>query len=648
MQISSIKFRFLSLIVGLGVLLGSLLGFYAPYQAKQLGSEILRKDASFIAGLLAENLALGMQTVVLDNGAALDQTLTMLQKGDEAKNAAILAIRIINEKGEFIKGYGVAKASSGEGFDRVNELAFRDMDKVLRAESPMHDTGGKLLGHVQIDFSKQFLADRTARNSSFALLLALVALAGMLIVGISVLRRDVNSIQELVAFAEKVAAGDVNVSTRISQKNEIGRLAASLNEMIKAQKARAEVANQIAKGRLDTEVVVVSGADALGKAMAAMKENIRALVTDVKMLATAAVEGELDKRADDGRHEGEFREIVSGINRTLDAVIDPVREATLVLERVATRDLTARVKGEYRGDHARIKNAVNTAAGNLDQGLQQVDQVAREVAGAAYQIDSGNQSVAQGAAEQASSVEEVSSSLEEMSEMTRKNGESVKEAERMAQQARSYAAKGVESMQELSETIGKMKASSDATSKIIRTIDEIAFQTNLLALNAAVEAARAGDAGRGFAVVAEEVRNLAMRCAEAAKNTAVMLEDAGKNASAGVLINQDVTKHLGEINQQIARVGDVMSQISMASSQQNEGIVHTTTAVRLINEVTQRTVANTEQSVTAASHLNNQAQKMSSLVADFKLTQHDRSSARKGNLKILHEETMERAVGLLS
>src|SRR5207244_3670763 len=131
---------------------------------------------------------------------------------------------------------------------------------------------------------------------------------------------------------------------------------------------------------------------------------------------------------------------------------------------------------------------------------------------------------------------------------------------------------GVRSMQHLSEAITKIKGSADSTAKIVKTIDEIAFQTNLLALNAAVEAARAGDAGKGFAVVAEEVRNLAMRSAEAAKHTANLIEESVKNADGGVALNQEVLSNLQEINGQIEKVSEVVAEIAAASDQQSQGV----------------------------------------------------------------------------
>jgi len=203
--------------------------------------------------------------------------------------------------------------------------------------------------------------------------------------------------------------------------------------------------------------------------------------------------------------------------------------------------------------------------------------------------------------------------------MTKQNSSNAEEARGMADEARNGAEAGVKSMQAMSEAIDRIKGSSDQTAKIIKTIDEIAFQTNLLALNAAVEAARAGDAGKGFAVVAEEVRNLAMRSAEAAKNTANLIEESVKNADDGVSVNQEVMKSLTEINTRINKVGEVMAEIAAASNQQSQGIDQVNQAVGQMDQVTQQNAATSEESASAAQELSSQAAEMKRLVAGFKL-----------------------------
>ena len=187
----------------------------------------------------------------------------------------------------------------------------------------------------------------------------------------------------------------------------------------------------------------------------------------------------------------------------------------------------------------------------------------------------------------------------------------------MSDGARSGADRGVDAMKRLSEAMERIKASSDETAKIVKTIDEIAFQTNLLALNAAVEAARAGDAGKGFAVVAEEVRNLAMRSAEAAKSTAQLIEESVTNAAGGVSLNSEVLGNLQEIQKQVVQVSEVMDEIVAAAEQQSEGVTQINVAVEQMNQVTQQTAANAEESSSASEELTSQAEELRQLVGGY-------------------------------
>ncbi|HUI06930.1 MAG TPA: methyl-accepting chemotaxis protein [Verrucomicrobiae bacterium] len=242
---------------------------------------------------------------------------------------------------------------------------------------------------------------------------------------------------------------------------------------------------------------------------------------------------------------------------------------------------------------------------------------AEQVSSASTQVASASQSLAQGASEQASSLEETSSSLEEMASMTRQNSDNANQANVVAKEASEHAEAGVESMKRMSDAIDRIKHSASETAKIIKTIDEIAFQTNLLALNAAVEAARAGEAGKGFAVVAEEVRNLARRSAEAAKNTADLIEGAQKNAESGVNVTAEVAKNLGGIKDSAGKVAALIAEIAAASKEQSQGIDQVNTAVAEMDKVVQQNAANAEESSSAAEELSSQAQELNAMVADL-------------------------------
>jgi methyl-accepting chemotaxis protein len=355
-------------------------------------------------------------------------------------------------------------------------------------------------------------------------------------------------------------------------------------------------------------------------------DAIGALVGDSSKLAHAAKAGELQTRADASKHGGDFGEVVSGINETLDAVVGPITEAAQVLDKMAVKDLSSRVAGDYKGDHAKIKSTLNSALENVGESMGMVLAGSDQVASAANQISVGAQSLAQGASEQASSIEEISASLQEMTSMSRKNSENADEARNLTSAASTASDQGMDAMRRLSGAIDKIKDSSSDTAKIIKTIDEIAFQTNLLALNASVEAARAGDAGKGFAVVAEEVRNLAMRSTEAAKSTSELIEESVNNSEQGVAINNEVLDKLEEINGKVQSVNEVMVEIASSSNQQNSSLGQVAEAIEQLNLVTQQNAANSEESASSAEELQSQAQEMLQMVGAFKLEKGSQAS----------------------
>jgi methyl-accepting chemotaxis protein len=230
-----------------------------------------------------------------------------------------------------------------------------------------------------------------------------------------------------------------------------------------------------------------------------------------------------------------------------------------------------------------------------------------QVRDSAQQIGTASQSLAEGASQQAASLEETSASLEELSSMTRRNAENAQEVKDLAGKTRMATESGAAEIQHMNQAMADIKTASNNISKIIKSIDEIAFQTNILALNAAVEAARAGVAGAGFAVVADEVRNLAQRSAQAAKETAEKIEDSIGKSERGVRISQQVSKYFDEIADKIRTMDDLVASIASASKEQSHGLSQLNAAVGEMDKVTQSNAASSEESAAAALELNSQA-----------------------------------------
>ncbi len=242
---------------------------------------------------------------------------------------------------------------------------------------------------------------------------------------------------------------------------------------------------------------------------------------------------------------------------------------------------------------------------------------ASQVTSASRQVASSGQSLAQGASQQAASLEEASSALQQMSSMTRKNAQTAQQARGISGEAETSAGKGNQAMQRMSSAINEIQKSAADTARIIKVIDEIAFQTNLLALNAAVEAARAGEAGKGFAVVADEVRNLAMRSAEAAKNTANLIEQSVQSARNGVAITVEVGKVLDEITAASTKVNGLVAEIAAASQEQSQGFEQVSTAVAQMDSITQQNAANAEESAAASEEMAAQAEQLNGVVREL-------------------------------
>ncbi len=300
------------------------------------------------------------------------------------------------------------------------------------------------------------------------------------------------------------------------------------------------------------------------------------------------------------------RSRINAITEHIEAKAEQARAAAYVTQRnAAWTSLGATLLGVLTGAVLTWYIGIRLAR-TLRELASALVQNADQTSAAATQISTSSQKLAEGASTQAASLEETSASLEEISSMTKNNAEHAKNARNLAQQTRQAAENGATEMKQMIEAVNAIEESGDNIAAIIKTIDEIAFQTNLLALNAAVEAARAGESGAGFAVVAGEVRSLAHRSAEAAKETAAKIEDSVTKSRHGVALSARVAACFTDINTRVREVDGIVNEIANASGQQADGIAQLNSSVVAIDQITQTNAASAEESASAAEELSAQ------------------------------------------
>ncbi|HEY8519030.1 MAG TPA: methyl-accepting chemotaxis protein [Gammaproteobacteria bacterium] len=336
-------------------------------------------------------------------------------------------------------------------------------------------------------------------------------------------------------------------------------------------------------------------------------------------LVEAAAAGDFERRMDLASATGFFRALGESLNELMDVTAANLKEVVRVLQCLAQGDLTQRVEGNFKGAFAQLQQSTNDSIDQLERLIGQVRSAGDAIASASSEISAGNTNLSQRTEEQAASLEETASSMEEMTTTVKQNADNARQANQLAQGAREVANRGGEKVREVVSSMNAITASARKIENIISVIDGIAFQTNILALNAAVEAARAGEQGRGFAVVAGEVRTLAQRSAEAAKEIKALITDSVQNVQSGSALVEEAGATMEEIVNAIKRVTDIMGEISAASMEQSQGIEQVNSTITQLDEMTQQNAALVEQAAAAAASMEEQAKVLAQAVAVFRL-----------------------------
>ncbi|MDJ0738228.1 MAG: methyl-accepting chemotaxis protein [Gammaproteobacteria bacterium] len=342
-----------------------------------------------------------------------------------------------------------------------------------------------------------------------------------------------------------------------------------------------------------------------------------AIEDELESIVAAARSGELGERVGLDGKSGFFRHLGVGVNALLDELSDIFDNLSASLSAVSTGDLSKPVAGAYKGDFARIKDDLNNTLLHLSTVVRELREATDSVNVASNEISAGNNNLSSRTEQQASSLEETAASMEELTSTVRNNADNAQQANQVATSARQLAEKGGDVVARAVTAMDQINASSNKIAEIIGVIDEIAFQTNLLALNASVEAARAGEQGRGFAVVATEVRNLASRSADAAKEIKELINDSVGKVHAGAELVNESGATLEEIVGGVKKVGDIVAEIAAASAEQAAGIDQVNQAITSMDEMTQQNAALAEQTSAASVSLYEKAQSMGETISFF-------------------------------
>ena len=448
-----------------------------------------------------------------------------------------------------------------------------------------------------------FTSEQQINAAILSLAAALVIIVGILLLFVRI--QISKPLKNTVVFARALANGEHDAVIKIRSQDEIGRLSSILGEEVRSALRAIENNRIIFQKQSEYQALQVDQ-----------------LVVNLERLSTGDLRCDMQVSEPDDDTQALyalFASISEHLHMSVNTIKGYVDEISHILGEMANNNLRVEITSDYQGNFAELKDSINAIIQSFSETLLDFNMAADQVAAGASQVSDGNQEVSRGATEQASAIEELSSSITQMAHQINENAKNANTSKELANEARKAANDGNEKMQRMLKSMDEINESSNNISKIIKVIDDIAFQTNILALNAAVEAARAGVHGKGFAVVAEEVRNLAARSADAAKETTAMIEGSTKKVKAGTAIANETAEALSGIVAGTEEAGKLNDEIAVASNEQATGIAQINKGIDQLSQVVQTNSATAQEGAAASEELSGQALLFKDMVDKFNI-----------------------------